>query len=238
LQCVSTIHITLNFLKFSNIFSNIKSRKGETLVEVLIAILVLLVGALSVLRYLAWADVANQLTKERVVATNLAREGLEAVRSIRDTNWLRFAGERRICWNNLNISTCIDNNSDGVPDDVIEHQNRYLAEFSTNNFRWRLSPSGVGALDIDDSEVSADDEIYRIHRESNGLYNQSGTGDDTIYFREIYIEYLAGDQSLASGEDANIMRITSNVQWYDRGKTSDVTLTTILTDYLGRKNHN
>jgi type II secretory pathway pseudopilin PulG len=220
-------------------FTKIKSRRGESLVEVLIAILVLLVGALSTLRLLGSADINNQLTKERVVATNLAREGLEAVRSIRDTNWLRFAGERRICWNNLDVSRCLSNNSNGIPDEVIEHQGRYLPEFNTANLRWKLTNSEVGALNIDDGDISTNDKKYRINRldDGSGLYNQSGTGTPTIYFREIYIEYLKDDQSLASTEEANIMRVTSKVQWYDRGKASDVTLTTILTDYLGRNDH-
>ena len=61
------------------------------MVEVLIALTVLIIGAMGSLRLLGVAGVNNQLTKERVLATNLAREGIEAVRNIRDTNWLRFA---------------------------------------------------------------------------------------------------------------------------------------------------
>jgi hypothetical protein len=50
---------------------------------------------------------------------------------------------------------------------------------------------------------------------------------------------LNDDQSLATidKEKANILRVTSKVEWMDRGIISDVTLTTILTDYLGRKDH-
>lgn len=38
-------------------------------------------------------------SKNRIIAVNLAREGIEAVRNIRDTNWLIFAGRKRDCWN-------------------------------------------------------------------------------------------------------------------------------------------
>jgi hypothetical protein len=220
-------------------FSRLKSRRGETVVEVLIAVMLLVVGALSAVRLLALVGINNQLTKERVVATNLAREGLEAVRNIRDTNWLRFAGERRRCWNNADFSSpieCQDVNSDGVADEPITHAENYIAKFNTTNYRWELI-STSDRLDFSDKTIDAVDEEHRLKEDANGLYNHAA-GTDTIYFREIYTEYLDPDQSLALGESANVLRITSKVEWVDRGKFSNVTLTTILTDYLGRKNHN
>ncbi|MFH0776636.1 MAG: hypothetical protein V1936_03430 [Patescibacteria group bacterium] len=219
-------------------FSQIKSRRGETLIEVLVATIVLIVGALAAARLFAIATVNDQLTKERVIATNLAREGLEAVRNIRDTNWLRFAGERRTCWNNLNPAECNDTNLDGVPDDVILQQKNYIALFDADNYRWGLDSSGLNhRLDLSDG-VGSDDEKYRLKLDGLGLYNYpSAGGSDTIFYREIYTEYLNPNQTLAIDPSANILRVTSKVEWYDRGKMSEVTLSTILTDYLGRKNH-
>ena len=215
----------------------LKSQKGETLIEVLVALVLLVVGALSALRLFGLTGLNNQITKERVIATNLAREGLEAVRNIRDTNWLRFAGERRLCWNNLDASQCLDDNSDGIPNDPIEHKKNYLAKFNNANFRWELDTTGlINRLNLKDG-LDADDLAYRLQLGANGIYNHDATGAHTIYFREIYTEYIEPDQSLAVNEGANILRITSKVEWVDRGKISDVTLTTLLTDYLGRKNH-
>jgi len=216
-------------------FTNVKFRKGETIVEVLIAIVVFVVGALSATRLLALSGINTQLTKERVIATNLSREGLEAVRNIRDTNWLRFAGERRRCWNNLDTSSCLDGDSDGVTDDAIANGENYIVRFNSTNYRWELDASGlINRLNL----TNRIDEDYRLEIDANGLYNHTTGNTDTIYFREIYTEYLDADQSLASDESANMLRVTSKVEWYDRGKMNDVTLTTILTDYLGRKNHN
>jgi len=212
-----------------------KSRRGETLVEVFVAIIILVVGALSAVKLLGLASINNQLTKERVIATNLAREGLEAVRNIRDTNWLRFGGERRLCWNNLDVSTCLDDDVDGVTNNPIAHETNYIVKFDTLNYRWGLEAAVGGKLDLADGI----DAAYRLQTDATGLYNHDATGTDTIYFREIYTEYLKLDQSLATvdEEKANILRVTSKVEWMDRGIISDVTLTTILTDYLGRKNH-
>lgn len=219
--------------------TKLKSRRGETLIEVFVATIVLVVGALSATRLFAVATINNQLTKERVIATNLAREGLEAVRTIRDTNWLRFAGERRTCWNNLDLSECNDSDLNGVPDTVIGHRQNYIVKFDTSSYRWELDATGLSErLDITDG-VDAEDEKYRL-QVTDDLYNHSGVvADNTVYYREIYTEYLNDDQTqdASTDESANVLRVTAKVQWYDRGKISNVTLTTILTDYLNRKNH-
>ncbi|MFH0834084.1 MAG: hypothetical protein V2A63_01695 [Patescibacteria group bacterium] len=217
----------------------IKSRRGETLIEVLVATIVLIVGALASARLFAIATVNNDLTKERVIATNLAREGLEAVRVIRDTNWLRFAGDRRTCWNNLDPSECVDSGG-GYSIDPIRHRQQYVARFDPNNYRWELQSAGLGGrLDLYDG-VGDSDADYQLKIDANGLYNQFSNGADTPFYREIYTEYLNDDQTqdALTTEANNILRVTSIVEWYDRGKINNVTLTTILTDYLGRKDHN
>lgn len=38
------------------------------------------------------------LTENRITALNLAREGIEAVSNIRDSNWLKYANDKDICW--------------------------------------------------------------------------------------------------------------------------------------------
>lgn len=67
---------------------NIYSQKGSTLIELMTAIFVLvlsLVGALA----LTTTGIRNQgIGLARVKATQLAREGLEVSRAIRDSNWL------------------------------------------------------------------------------------------------------------------------------------------------------
>lgn len=211
------------------------SKRGETLLEVLISLTILVVGMMATLRLISASSVNNQLTKERVIATNLAREGLEAVRNIRDTNWLRYAGEKRICWNNLDLSKCLDGDGNGVADTAIGHRKAYTATFDISSaYRWQLNSFGT-RLDISNG-IDAQDENYRLYLKDD-LYQHAGT-EKTPFFREIYTEYLNNTATgLAADETANVLRVTAKVQWYDRGKISDVTLTTILTDFLGRQDH-
>ena len=61
-------------------------RKGETILETLIAMGILLIG-ITMASTIMSSSIRNiNSSKNRVVAVNLAKEGLEAIRNIRDTN--------------------------------------------------------------------------------------------------------------------------------------------------------
>lgn len=66
-----------------------KDLQGQTLVELIAAAFVLAVGLVGVLA-LTSANVRNQsIGNNRLVASQLAREGVELARNIRDTNWMQ-----------------------------------------------------------------------------------------------------------------------------------------------------
>ena len=69
-----------------NIF--LVKRKGESLLETIIAIAILIVGTVSMLGMVFAMLIARTAAEYETVATNLAREGIEAVRNFRDTNWI------------------------------------------------------------------------------------------------------------------------------------------------------
>lgn len=68
--------------------------KGVGLVEGIVAIAILVTGIISVVSLSISNLSASESVEARLVAVNLAREGVEAVRSIRDGNWLKgYANE-------------------------------------------------------------------------------------------------------------------------------------------------
>jgi len=75
------------------------------------------------------------IAKNRVVAVNIAREGIEAVRNIRDTNWLKFATRRRQCWN-FNPASDPDTPCTGAGDELILPGDYIIYKQDTD--RWRL----------------------------------------------------------------------------------------------------
>ncbi len=63
---------------------------GFTLLESIIAIAVVLFGLVSIVALSTSSLISSEITEEEFVAANLAREGMELVRQMRDSNWLKF----------------------------------------------------------------------------------------------------------------------------------------------------
>jgi prepilin-type N-terminal cleavage/methylation domain-containing protein len=70
------------------VHNNHGTRAGFTLVEVMIALFVLAVGTISMINILSQVIGTTKDTQDRVVAANLAQEGIELVRAIRADNWI------------------------------------------------------------------------------------------------------------------------------------------------------
>lgn len=74
-------------------------RRGFSLVEAIMSITILLVGVLAVVS-LGIAMVSQaRFTNAQVVASQLAREGVEVVRALRDSNWLEAEDAGGVDWN-------------------------------------------------------------------------------------------------------------------------------------------
>lgn len=65
-----------------------KSEFGQTLIETLLATFILTTSLVAGLSVAIYTLTASNVSKTQVIATNLAREGIEVVRMMRDSNWL------------------------------------------------------------------------------------------------------------------------------------------------------
>lgn len=66
----------------------ISSENGQGLMELIVAIGIIVVGLFSVWALFFSNFAGEQEAETRMVASNLAREGLEVVKNLRDSNWL------------------------------------------------------------------------------------------------------------------------------------------------------
>lgn len=76
-------------------FLNNKIKNGFSLLEIIVAIFVISMGMIGVSSLLIQNIQTQYINKNTLIASQLAQEGLELVRNIRDNNWL--AGDD---WNN------------------------------------------------------------------------------------------------------------------------------------------
>ncbi|MCJ7786894.1 prepilin-type N-terminal cleavage/methylation domain-containing protein, partial [Patescibacteria group bacterium] len=75
-----------------------KSGGGFTLLEVLVAIFVIMVGIAGTLGVIQQGISYTQLSSSRLTANYWAQEGIEIIRNIRDTNWLEWRTNPDILW--------------------------------------------------------------------------------------------------------------------------------------------
>lgn len=68
--------------------TSLRSSKGQTLVELLVAIGIFVIVVTGLAYFILDSYTSGRLAEEMIIANFLAEEGLEAARSIRDNDWL------------------------------------------------------------------------------------------------------------------------------------------------------
>lgn len=86
-----------------------KNRKtGFSLLEVIIAIYILMVGIMGVMTLTVATTKAGAVSSSRLIAANLAQEGIEVIKNIRDLNYEEPAGCAWTCWHTA-VSAALGN---------------------------------------------------------------------------------------------------------------------------------
>ena len=216
----------------------IKNIKGFTLTEVMIAIMVLTVAIVSATNLLVGLIGTNQNNLTTLQAYYLAQEGLEAVRNIRDTNWLHNMGwlgedSTQLWGGDFEIPQADDENFYAV--------NLEYAGFSFNVLDQQGGVGDVGGLSTS-RPWSIDDVIdAKIFKNTDGdnvyLGPAKNAAEDTGFKRTIIIKkYNCGESADLSclPEDENkYVLVQSKIQWNLGAKERELTLSEVLTDWKG-----
>ncbi|MFA6435528.1 MAG: hypothetical protein WCW30_00100 [Candidatus Gracilibacteria bacterium] len=213
-----------------SLLSLIRSQTAETLAEVIIALVVLAVGATGASTLIYVSISANAEGEQRIEAYNLAREGVEAVRNIRDTNWLRFPGNRTDCWDvtleTTDPTTCADistikiGNEEGISYVIYPQLNETDegGNPATDLFSWKLfaifDPDRTNA---EIYEYPFGDDILYVN---DPLHTLGESLTRTPYERIIRIE-----------KKDDTMIVTSTVSWQFKNRMKTVTFMDELTNY-------
>lgn len=131
-----------------------KKSKAQGILEVVIAIYIAVVGILSIMNLVFSSIRVERLNHNMLIATNLAREGIEVARNIRDSNWV---GGRE--WN-------IGLLSNGGLERSFIINNNYLA-IDQNGYS--LAPIGIGWNECIQQGESSPCRVFLVWRRDEDL---------------------------------------------------------------------
>lgn len=119
--------------------------RGQGLIEVFIAIYLFLVALLSIMNLVSYNIQVQNFNHNMLIASNLAREGVEIVRNIRDTNWLSSNPDTgNIEWDNSLIYNESENQEVAInghfPENSFYILNGYMHGY---DFEYIITPLGL-----------------------------------------------------------------------------------------------
>jgi type II secretory pathway pseudopilin PulG len=217
-------------------------QRGQTLIETLAAVFILTMGISAAVGLAVYALNSSGGIVKQIIATGLAREGLEAVRNMRDTNWLQDTlgtqtnGNNCYVYNNASSSSsCYPNwlgkNGNGGPPFCLnpspggscngsDSTDTYYLGFNSNP----AQNSNLWSLTKDNSNFGLTFNNPAISNtwETNGFYSPSGTSclsSSSDYCRKIIITKNPSSPPAAYTQDPvnmPLVYVQSQVWWVDK----------------------
>ncbi|MFA7298679.1 MAG: hypothetical protein WC010_03485 [Candidatus Absconditabacterales bacterium] len=238
-------------MKFSTKRRPTRGRQGFTIREILVVVIVISVGLLSVVVVLTNGMKYVQKTRQKVVALNLAREGMEAIYQIRDTNRTRRAGVKDGCW--LKINPLVDDQgSERCIDDIRFTSGTYVLQRLMTGGQEYFALTGPLLTGINLSNGLESNSGFSLCQQSgywDSCMGQLPTMSEGKYFRQIeglglYLKDVAtvgGDLIVCTGSvgpdcgtsRAKEFRFCSKVA-YIGDSTGEVKICGVITNFKGK----
>jgi len=145
----------------------IPMHRGFTLVETLVAITVIVTAIVGPLYAVQQSLNSSRSAREQLVASSLAQEGVEFVRSVRDSNYIRNS--------------------------TAPGSRTWLASFDGSTGGTSSSANCITAdCVVDATQNTVSRTITPLYLSSTGLYNQSNNGAPSLYTRTVRITAVSG----------------------------------------------
>ncbi len=199
---------------------NKEKQSGQTLIETIVAIFILTTALTAGLGMSLYALNGAAKDKSQIIATNLAREGIDVARKMRDSNWLSSGASGP-------PSTCSDlSNQPCYPTAFTSPNNFNLSVGGSNSSQWRyrFTPS-TRTWSIDQSPGSSRNFLLCLITDTSSQYygtyqhndpgNSGITCDNGLFARRIIISVRSGTTYNYSATDLDNSEVIvqSVVQW-------------------------
>ena len=214
------------------------------------AVFIVATGSAAATTLIVTALQANTFSRDNLIALNLAVEGIEAMRNIRDTNWLKFGYDKENCWNLL--PGAAPGTDCTVAANLIA-EDSYTIELDPSIYAWGLTPVGT-PLDLS-AELATNDDYQLGFIDVTPGIDTNSDGDDAndrdLYVTSEYIDFALTDLGFTNNGTSNFYRmvqvtysdellpadseemiVNSVVGWTAANIPHRVSLSTTLTNYL------
>ncbi|MFH0819368.1 MAG: prepilin-type N-terminal cleavage/methylation domain-containing protein [Patescibacteria group bacterium] len=188
------------------------NQRGQTLIEVIIAVSIMLIGIISIVSLSITSRMISTISSQELLAAHLAREGVEVIRNIRDSNWLQRQSDGTTSW-----------------DAELYSGTDYTA---VAIFKYTgTSPVG-GQWTLNWTPNSTSHAMTKIYLNIGHIYTSytGATPEVTPYRRLITLNPICSDGSIitsstctASGLTKVGIQVISRVEWSDREKKHNKT---------------
>ena len=205
------------------------SKAGMVLTEALVAVATLAMGVVALGTITSNAISTAILSKDYLIAGGLVKEGVEAVKDIRYTNWLLKPNSTATCW--LRLSPSTDPNCT-----TIAATGNYIVALTSaagNGDSWSMKSVATGyALNLDNTVPATANTPYDLYLDtgsttrSPGYYASLTTLVDTTttaskYYRSIKFTSVSSTSAT----------FTVEVQWKDGSQTRKLNKTLTIYNY-------
>lgn len=219
------------------------NKKGQTLIEVIFVLAIIIIGFLAIMALIISNISGGEINRSKIVAYNLAREGVEAVRYIRDSNWLQSTYGLDVEWDDLlynqldeNDHTAIAQLAWGVVSGGPNINTLWQLKFDPNSFS---HPNAQVYID----RQFVGNSIVLYYQNMDGF--KSSTSQFSSYYRLLTIDPICSDGIIFTikeeGDGAcedNLppltkvgLRVISEVRWHERGRLQSVVIEDWLYDW-------
>jgi prepilin-type N-terminal cleavage/methylation domain-containing protein len=208
-----------------NFYNLMQKSGGFSLLEVLIAIFVLVIGVVGTYTAFGGMLASSSTTKQKLTAAYLAQEGIEIVRNVRDTNWLQNESGGTDGWApTLQYFTTAPHNCEGASDG-----NPYTgfnggceADYLTGT---QYENTGAGHTLNQISGSLNNRPVLAIDSDSNNnsyMYNAPLGSPLSVFRRQIIVNPI----NVNGRQDA--LDVIVNVYWQEKGKNYNFPVEAIL----------
>lgn len=204
-----------------------KSSKWTSIIESIILVFIMTIWIVWMYKVFNSSNDVLNATTNRVEAIQIAREWLEAITTMRNTNWMLFSADYDNCWNSMNNSwSCVLNSWSWT--DILSWS--YII-YKNSSDKWILEKKST---DVYTGWTYIDDfKVYLDNSSNTWFYNQNSWDDFWPNFtRELIIDYIEdtnNDLDIDSNDEK--MQVTSLVQWLSKWIHHKVELTTVLSNW-------